>query len=389
MKQISLDSLSENSGFDRPVFLDKEYILTSPDTFLSGDLIRRLKKWGFSEIFSDGSLREKETYRQPEGETDAKPALEKDIKDQEHLEKARKSYYEMLTFTRELFLVFKAKNLIDLSRLTTQVKELIQAVKQMHDAVLRFPEFPYPGDNYLFRHSVDTAILSLAVGDMLKFPPHRLIELGNAALLHDIGMIKIPESMYLTDAPLDEKQTKMVRAHTILGYRILKGFSVSEDTARPALEHHERLDGSGYPNGLRGDKISLFSRIVAVACSYVAMISRRRFRSARGGHSALLDLLKQRGSGYDERVIRTLIYCLSVYPLGTPVRLSNQAVGRVVKSNAENPRFPLVQILLDEAGKIPEEQTVLQTSESGGITIEHGLTAQELEILTRKQANPS
>jgi HD-GYP domain-containing protein (c-di-GMP phosphodiesterase class II) len=384
MKQIPLDDLSVNSGFDQPVYLDKEYILTSPDTVLSGELIRRLKKWGFTEVFSDGSPRDKRAYKSDEADTEAKPALEADIKEQASFERARKSYYEMLTFTRELFLVFKAKNSLDFSLVTARVKELIQAVKQMRDAVLRFPEFPYPSENYLYRHSVDSTILSLAVGEKMKFPPHRLIELGNAALLHDIGMVKIPESIYLTSAPLDEQQRKMVKAHTILGYRILKGFSVSEDTARPALEHHERLDGSGYPNGLGGEKISLFSRIIAVACSYEAMITRRQYRPARDGHSALLDLLKKRGSIYDERVIRTLIYCLSIYPLGTPVHLSNGAVARVVRTNAENPRFPLVQILIDEQGKVPQEQTILPTSQSGGVTIERGLNAQEIADL--KQA---
>jgi HD-GYP domain-containing protein (c-di-GMP phosphodiesterase class II) len=387
MKPISLDDLSDNTGFDQPTYLDKEYILTSPDTVLSGELIRRLKKWGFTELFSTGSPRDRQGYQQAEADAEGKPVLEKDIKDQETFDHTRKSYYEMLTFTRELFLIFKAKNIIDFSLLTTRIKELIQAVKQMHDAVLRFPELPYPGENYLYRHSVDSTILALAVGDMMKFPPHRLIELGTATLLHDIGMIKIPESIYLTDAPLGEQQRKMVKAHTVLGYRILKGFSVSEDTARPALEHHERLDGSGYPNGLAGDKISLFSRIVAVTCSYEAMITKRRFRSARDGHSALLQLLKKRGTGYDESVIRTLIYCISIYPLGTAVYLSNRAVGRVVKSNAENPRFPLVQILLDEQGNVPEEQTIHPTSESSGIAIERGLTDQELASLLHKQGD--
>jgi HD-GYP domain-containing protein (c-di-GMP phosphodiesterase class II) len=389
MKQIPLGDLGENTSFDQPVYLDKEYIIASPDTLLTGELIRRLKKWGFEAVLSTGSLRGKQEYTQPEPAADAKPALETDIKEQGHFEQSRKSYYELLTFTRDLFLIFKAKNILDLSQLTTRIKELIQAVKQMRDAVLRFPEFPYPSENYLYRHSVDTTILALAVGDMMKFPPHRLIELGNAALLHDIGMIKIPESIYLTGSPLDDQQNKMIKAHTILGYRILKGFSVSEGTARPALEHHERLDGSGYPNGLGGDKISLFSRIIAVTCSYEAMITQRQFRSARDGHSALLDLLKNRGTAYDERVIRTLIYCLSVYPLGTAVRLSNQAVARVVKANAENPRFPLVQILIDDQGRVPEEQTLLQTSESGGITIASGLTGQELESIRRRQPSPS
>jgi putative nucleotidyltransferase with HDIG domain len=233
----------------------------------------------------------------------------------------------------------------------------------------------------MYVHSVNSSVLALAIGDLMKLPPHRMIELGVAALLHDIGMLKLPDPVYLKEGPLTEKEFQLVRAHTTLGYKILKGFSVAEEIALAAEEHHERLDGSGYPKGLSGDKISLYSRIVAVVCSYDAMTSRRLFKSQSDAHSAVMDLLKGRNKSYDEQAIRSLVVCLSAYPLGSLVLLSDESIGRVTKTNPESPRFPFVQVIADKEGKRIEEPILLKTAEKDGVSIQRCFAPDEVERL--------
>jgi putative nucleotidyltransferase with HDIG domain len=234
---------------------------------------------------------------------------------------------------------------------------------------LRYPEFDYPSENYLYVHSVNCTVLALAIGDLMKLPPHRMIELGLSALLHDIGMLKLPDGIYLKEENLSEKEFQLIRAHTTLGYKILKGFSVSEEIALAAEEHHERLDGSGYPKALRGDKISLYSRIVGVVCSYDAIIAKRMFKSQIDTHTAVMELLKGRNKTYDENIVRYLIVCVSAYPLGSLVLLSDNSIGRVTKTNPESPRFPFVQVMIDKDGARISEPLLIKTAEEDGLSI--------------------
>ena len=132
--------------------------------------------------------------------------------------------------------------------------------------------------------------------------------------------------------------------HTVLGYRILKGFSAPENVALAALEHHERIDGSGYPRALTAPKITDYALIIGVVCSYDAMLSRRPFRPGTlDGHATIKDLAQKNRKQYDEKILKALVYTLSVYPVGTAVMLSNNSKGIVVKTDPAKPRCPVVR----------------------------------------------
>ncbi|MDR2662289.1 MAG: HD-GYP domain-containing protein, partial [Treponema sp.] len=130
-----------------------------------------------------------------------------------------------------------------------------------------------------------------------------------------------------------------------------------------ALEHHERENGSGYPQKLTGDKISLYAKIIAVACSYEALTSTRPHKDAKDGYSGMLDLLKNEGKQYDDTIVKALVFSLSIYPIGLYVLLSNGKKGQVVDVNPENPKFPMVQVFgeLTPDGK----NKIIETSQEG------------------------
>jgi putative nucleotidyltransferase with HDIG domain len=381
MKEISVLELQAGNYFDSPVYLDEAFILVSPDTPLTDELIQRLKSWGYDKVLSDGQLSDAPAYISSGAATTASSVLDMDIRDKQEIVDAKKLYYALVNFTLESFKRYKEDNRLNIPRLSERIKQLIDILKTSRDAMLRYPEFVYPSENYMYVHSVNSAILALAIGDLMKLPPHRMIELGVAALLHDIGMLKLPDAVYLKEDELSDKEFQLIRAHTTLGYKILKGFSVSEEIAVAAEEHHERLDGSGYPKALRGDKISLYSRIIAVVCSYDAITSRRLFKKQNDPHAALMELLKGRNKIYDEGVIRSLIVCVSVYPLGSLVLLSDDSIGRVTKTNPESPRFPFVQVLVDKEGKRINEPLLIKTAEENGVSIQRSLSPDETEQL--------
>ena len=381
MKEISVLELQEGNYFDSPVYLDEAFILVSPDTPLTEELIQRLKNWGYETVLSDGSLSQAPAYISSGAANSASSVLDMDIRDKQDIVDAKKLYYALVNFTLESFKKYKEDNHLNIPRISDRIKQLIDMMKSSRDAILRYPEFVYPSENYMYVHSVNSAILALAIGELMKLPPHRMIELGLAALLHDIGMLKLPDAVYLKEGDLSDKEFQLIRAHTTLGYKILKGFSVSEEIALAAEEHHERLDGSGYPKALSGDKINLYSRIVAVVCSYDAITSKRMFKTQSDGHTAVMELLKGRNKRYDENVIRSLIVCASAYPLGSVVLLSDESIGRVTKTNPESPRFPFVQVLIDKEGKRTEEPLLIKTAEENGVSIQRCFSPDEAEQL--------
>jgi HD-GYP domain-containing protein (c-di-GMP phosphodiesterase class II) len=188
-------------------------------------------------------------------------------------------------------------------------------------------------------------------------------------------MLKISPKVYLKKEELTPNEWKMLSLHPLLGYKLLKGFGFPLAVSLVALEHHERENGSGYPQKLTADKISLYSKIVAVACSYEAFTTDRPYRDGRDRHTGMLDLLKNNGKQYNDTIVKALLYSLSLYPVGLYVQLSNKKKGQVVDVNPENPRFPIVQLL----GEVtPDGKHITIQTADGGISISGLLSKDEV-----------
>ncbi|HEY8450004.1 MAG TPA: HD-GYP domain-containing protein, partial [Bacillota bacterium] len=155
---------------------------------------------------------------------------------------------------------------------------------------------------YTFGHSLNVCALAVVIGKSLGIPTNELPTLAMGALLHDIGKARLDSGLLEKREPLTESEREELRRHPIYGFEILQrqpGVSLSE--AKVAHQHHERLDGSGYPNGLRGDQITREARIVAVADVYDAMTSDRPYRRRLSPHQALRHILSEAGSKLDRR----------------------------------------------------------------------------------------
>jgi HD-GYP domain-containing protein (c-di-GMP phosphodiesterase class II) len=218
-------------------------------------------------------------------------------------------------------------------------------------------------------------IISTIIGLYLRLPDKRIVELGVAALLHEIGMLKISPKIYLKKEKLVPDEWKMLNLHPLLGYKLLKSFKFPLAVSLVALEHHERENGSGYPQKLTADKISLYSKIVAVACSYETLTTNSPYRHGYDGQATMLDLLKNNGKQYNETVVKALLYSLSMYPVGLYVQLSNKKKGQVVDVNPENPQFPIVQLLGEFK---PDGQYITIQTASDGVFISGLLSKDEV-----------
>jgi HD-GYP domain-containing protein (c-di-GMP phosphodiesterase class II) len=177
---------------------------------------------------------------------------------------------------------------------------------------------------------------------------------------------------------LTDEEKKTLATHTIWGYKILKSYSVPESVSTSSLEHHERLDGSGYPRRIKGEAITFNSRVIAVACAYDASISFRPFKQPQDQHAVILHMISQKAR-FDEMILKALVFTLSVFPLGTRVILSNNAKGIVYGTNPSDPKFPSIKLTHDERGKRITDHILVPTSKEKGIVIVRTLKPQEFE----------
>lgn len=198
--------------------------------------------------------------------------------------------------------------------------------------------------DYLYRHSVAVGALSLLIGRWLRLPEAELLQLTTAAVLHDIGKTQIPLDLLDKPGPLTEDEFETMRRHTLIGFEMIRRtVGTTQRQASVALQHHERIDGSGYPFGLKSEKLDLFGRIVAVADVFHAMTSKTVYRDP----SPLYEVLKQLEGGayrtFDPAVATVLIQKFMQALIGYEVMLTDGTRARIVLLHPHHQTRPLVQ----------------------------------------------
>jgi HD-GYP domain-containing protein (c-di-GMP phosphodiesterase class II) len=203
-------------------------------------------------------------------------------------------------------------------------------------------------DAYISGHSVNVAIISALIGLTLGYNTLKIRELALGALFHDLGMLMLSRSILAKRGPLSPTEQRQMEEHTFLGFQLLRGRrDITAVIANVAYQHHERLNGSGYPRNQNEDKILEFSRIVSVADVYDAMTSERVYRSALSPSQALSYLRTNAGFLFDPMVVAALIKNIAEYPIGCQARLNNGQLVEVARLNSVDGRRPHVFCLPD------------------------------------------
>ena len=179
-------------------------------------------------------------------------------------------------------------------------------------------------DNYTYQHSVNVAILSLILGVQLHLSQSELFTLCMGALIHDIGKVLIPKEIVLKPGPLTDEEFKIIKEHTTKGYDYLRGcLDISAPSRIVALQHHEKINGQGYPDNLKDKSINRFARIVAIADVYDALTSDRSYRKAMCPNDAVEYILSHGDTHFDYEMVKVFSKTVVPYPPGTLVKLSN------------------------------------------------------------------
>lgn len=379
MSTVKLENLKSDLSFNGDLQLDKNFILLPAKAVVSDDLIKVLSDWNFTEFqcseevpdFSSSQEKKQDTKASSESKVSTvkdsvKQALAK-AKTSEWISTERSKmnsvqtvYNEYMNYINSVYTHYATHKKIDFQELSDTVKDLCVFIKDNKRYVLRItPSAEARSKNFLVIHSMRSTVLAITLGLELHMALSKLIELGISCILHEIGMLRLPPQLYMTDRPLTAAEKAQIMTHPHTGFNILKDLEFPLSILLGVLEHHEKENGLGYPRHLPGNKITTYAKIISVACSFEAITAPREYKSERTTFDAMVEMLKNPNGQYDSTVIKALLYSLSLYPIGAYVCLQNGKIGIVTDVSPNNPKNPIVQLANErnEDGTVKAIQT--------------------------------
>ena len=212
------------------------------------------------------------------------------------------------------------------------------------------------GNEDVYFHSLNVSLLSMMLAKELKAPAPVVQLVGMGALFHDIGELEIPDRIVRKQEARNKAETSLLQMHCEYGINIAKKMQLPNEVMQVIAQHHERVDGSGYPKGLAAAQMSLLSRIVSLVNAYDELCNPPNPAHAMTPHEAVSTMFAQQRNQFDPLAMSTFVRCIGVYPPGTIVSLSNGATAIVTSVNTSKPLRPVV-LVHDPA--IPKDEAVL------------------------------
>jgi len=374
-KRVRIDDLEPGMIISHDIYsADKKYLLIRKGTILSKDIIFGLKRRGVKDIIVEERKLSSQLLRLPlpkdmvrkKGVPFSYPAslegrifynyggkMILKIEDPEIHDtkvKAIKTVHDILTN------VMKTSN-VDINAARDTSENLIKAIIKNKTAFLNVAGMRMV-DEYTFVHSVNVAAYSAIIAKEYGMSRNEMESLCLGGLLHDVGKMLVDPKILnkpdkLTDAEFDEMKT-----HTIRGYEILIENGVDESIALIAKLHHERCDGSGYPDGLACEHIPVNAQIAAIADVYDALTSERVYKKAISSNNAMMIIISETGKKFNSEFVTIFQKSVGIYPVGSLVRLNNGYIARVIDQNEGIVR-PVIQVMFDDSGKKLDDQVII------------------------------
>jgi HD-GYP domain-containing protein (c-di-GMP phosphodiesterase class II) len=350
MKTIKVSALRPGMKFDQPVFIEGDNILVPAGVAIKGKDIERLSRWDIEDVFTEGKEIE-------EAAADAAVKLKETpawLPKKE--EKSRRIYRSAVDKVDAIFQDVADGTYLNHEPIDSVVKDMLDVLRQSKNEMIQLILLGEWIERRLSVSAINCMIISGVIGSTMRLASHRLLQLATGGLLHDIGMLKVEKEILEKHGRLASDELNRMRAHAVMGYQIIsKEMKYPEEIAMVALQHHEHWDGRGYPRSLKGEDITLFARIVAVADAYEAMVSERPYRNSIIGYNAMKTVLSDNGKHFDPQVLKAFLESMGIFPIGSVVQLNNSSIGRVIENHTDAPLRPKIELLIDEFGNQNEE----------------------------------
>jgi putative nucleotidyltransferase with HDIG domain len=344
-KRVSVRKLEEGMKLGQPILDATGRIMLQRGTMLEGHYIEYLEKCGLNSIIiQDGeddepevklSEKAKRTVERTRVEDPAKMSLREDVK---------KRIGEGVQY---LFDNTSSKSFLET---TANVSEELTRAINKYDAVAIDISALKVSDEYTFKHSVDVASLAMIIGKKYGLSRDEVREIGVSGLLHDVGKSKIPKEILNKPDKLTDEEFHQMKYHSLYGYKILEeneGFSNAIKSG--VLQHHEKMNGAGYPMAIKSDKIHTFAKIISVADVFDALVTTRPYKKAFSKRDAI-EIIMTMTADLDIQAMSSFLKSVILYPVDSIVKLSNGEFAKVVENTPEYPLRP--KVVACESGAI-------------------------------------
>jgi len=381
LKTFDIDNVEEGMFVDSIAKQQGKFKITSRGRLTSLTAIKQLKKKGILSVVVDMSKQLKPEVVEEETETPKIPnELPEEVSFEAELKVATKLHSKGKHLQKTM-LESVSKNLpLDITIPEAFTNNLVSSIDRNPNALMCMTKIREK-DTYLLEHSLNVAILLANFGTHIGLDVEQIQELALSGFLHDIGKIKIDDEILHKPGPLNDQEMTIMRDHVYYGTKVLLEMGIPDSIVRTIGEHHERLDGYGYPEGLRGEEITRFGRMIAIVDTYDAITADRCYKVGMSSKKALQILLKDAPEKYDEELVTQFVQCIGIFPAGSLVKLNNEKIAMVLKQNPVHATKPLVKVFYSIRGNHYLEPKELDLAAvSNGVKIVDAVIASDYKL---------
>ena len=348
-----------NCGWLQHGFVRNRFLVASADD------VRKVREIGVTEIYVDtGRGLDPDALPAPDAPESAPepgpqhtapapaeaPAVHTPAKAASSFERARALHREANQIVRDMLGDIRLGKQIEMEKVEPLVGRIVDSIFTQQDALLPLARLKQH-DNYTFQHSVSVCALMTAFARTLGVSRETIHEIAVGALLHDVGKARVPDEILNKPGKLTDAEFERMKSHVVQSKLILMATpGISPIPLEVAAQHHERFDGSGYPNRLAGDAISLYGRMAAIVDVYDAITSERVYHKGMPPTEALRKLLEWSSNHFEPRLVQAFIRSVGIYPTGALVRLESKRLAVVQAQHADKPTLPRVKVIFHTAG---------------------------------------
>ena len=381
MKKIAVSTLQPGMRFSEPVYIEGNNILVPAEVPIRKKDITRLNSWGIDSVETKGDILPPQSAEDAAGSENKKPASKSDkaaadktsagkssssgstekktaasmlsLAEVQENKGAYRNYIGIIERLDGIFENFINGISVEARSIDNISSQVMQAVRDQRDSFIGFILGGEVSGHEMAKSSVNVAILSALIAHELKLLNHKVLQIVTGALIHDVGMFRLPKEIIEKKGRLSDAELQRMKNHPLYSHKIVsKELLYPEDVGLIALQHHERWDGEGYPRQLSGIAIDLGARIVSVADAFEAMVSQKSYRNSMMGYQAIKNLLSDNSRRFDPDILKAFIQTMGIYPIGSIVLLNNGALARVTEVHGDAPLRPKIHVLIDEFGKV-------------------------------------